>query len=231
MTSASFFRNTAYWKDWAKVDPKGGFEIKFVSNLIKELTKRGKVVNVLDVACGHGRVLEQLSAEKGVKLFAIDINKNAVKLAKLSAPKAEVKIGSVYKLPYKDKYFDIVIVIASFMHFENPKKALEELTRVSKNYLVFDITTKRNISEFLRDRKIMSRSSVPEFRYNYEQIYKILPKSKFKWTIKGYSILSHKLITKTLHRYYEPLDRLIFPEIILNKLGHSILISGKRVKK
>lgn len=231
MKSLNFFRDTSYWREWAKVDPKGGFEIRFIKNIIKQLTENGNKVKVLDVACGHGRMLEHLSKIKGVSPYGIDINKHTLKLAKKAVPSADLKVGSVYELPYKDKYFDVVMVVASFMHFEDYNKAISELVRVSKKYVIFDITTKRNISEFLRDRKIMSRSKVPEFRYNYEQIYNILPKENFQWELTGYSLLSRKLLSKTLHKYYEPLDRLIFPEVILNKIGHSILILGYRTKK
>lgn len=220
-----FFKKSAYWKEWKNVDIYGGLETDFIT---REMRKFGhKKIKVLDVACGHGRLLYLLSKEfKNLELYGIDINKNAVKIAKKTVPTARIGIGSVYKLPFKDKYFDVVVIAASFMHFENPSKALEEITRVCRNLVMFDVTTKTNISQFLRGIGIMSRSDVPENKYTIGEIEKILPKS-FSWKINGYSFLSHKLITKKIYSYYKHVD-LFMPTVILNKMGHSLILYGKR---
>lgn len=220
----SFFKDGEYWREWEKVDPEGGIETLLLKKLLAQKKREG--LKVLDLACGHGRLLEQLSKIKGLKLYGLDINRNACAIAKKRVPSANIKMGSVYKLPYANNSFDVVIIAASFMHFQYPLKALGEICRVSRDVVFFDLSTKTNISEWLRNLKIMGRSSVPEKRYDFFDIKKILPKG-FEWEVKGYSLLSHKLITKSLFRQYMRFD-LYLPRTLLDKIGHSLVVIGRK---
>ena len=220
----NFFSKSSYWKTWVTVDPDR-VETRFIKKKLRQ--EKGKVT-LLDVACGNGRLLKSLSNEfKNVDLFGIDINKNAIRLAKKAAPKSKVKLASVYKLPFPDLYFDIVVIPSSFMHFEKPKTALKEITRVCKKWIFFDLSTKSSISQALRSLKIMPKSNVPEFRYDYEDIEKILPKKDFDWEISGALLLTHKLLPKVIFKIYERVDFLI-PQIILKKIGHTLMVYGSR---
>lgn len=220
----SFFSKSNYWRSWVTVDPDR-VETRFIKEKLKEEKEK---VKLLDIACGNGRLLQSLQKEfKNVDLYGIDINQNALSIARKVAPRAKLKKASVYKLPFKDKEFDVVVIPSSFMHFERPKEALNEILRVCKNWVFFDLSTKTSISQILRSVKIMSKSSVPEFRYDFKDIEEFLPKKNFKWEISGALLLTHKLLPRKTFKIYEKIDPFI-PQAVLNKFGHSLLVYGQR---
>ena len=67
------------------------------------------------------------------QIYGIDISEYAIKNCHPSV-KDFVKIGNAKKIDYPDNYFDLVISINSVhnLDFENCKKALKEIQRVSK---------------------------------------------------------------------------------------------------
>lgn len=224
-TVENFFTKSNYWRGWVSVDPDR-VETRFIKNKLKK--EKGKI-KLLDIACGNGRLLKFLQKEfKNVDLYGIDVNNNALSIAKQSVPRANLKKASVYKLPYSNKEFDVVVIPSSFMHFERPKEALSEILRVCKNWVFFDLSTKTSISQMLRSVKIMSTSSVPEIRYDLKDIEKLLPKKSFIWEISGALLLTHKLLPGKMFKIYEKLDPIV-PKFIQNKFGHSLLVYGKRV--
>jgi len=95
-----------------------------------------KEASILDVGCGWGLLLKQLSLlDRNLKLFGIDISPEMVKVAKnnfLENLEIEIKEGSADKLPYKDNTFDYVTCILSFHHHPNSLRSLQEMNRVLK---------------------------------------------------------------------------------------------------
>ena len=96
---------------------------------------------ILDVGCAKGFLLHDLMLEnKQFELYGLDISKYA--LARTSFRlKAELTLGTAEKLPYPDKYFDLVISINTIHNLprEGCIKALQEIERVGKAaYVVVD---------------------------------------------------------------------------------------------
>jgi ubiquinone/menaquinone biosynthesis C-methylase UbiE len=107
---------------------------KVAKKIIKEykLTKGSKI---LDVGCGKGYLLyEMLLIQPGLKIYGIDIShhaiKNSFKIKNLILSKTDAR----KKLPYQDKYFDLVISLATLHNFElfDLFKAVKEIERVAK---------------------------------------------------------------------------------------------------
>lgn len=128
----------------------------FYRNLI-ELSRPLKPVNILDAGCGEGFSLNKLSENKiGKKLEGIENSKTAIILSKKINPNLNIKFGSVYKLPYKNNSFDLVICTEVLEHLENPEKALKELARVSKQYLLLTVPNEPffMVSNLLRGKNV-----------------------------------------------------------------------------
>src|ERR1035437_6082749 len=104
------------------------------------LTSTKKVDSILDVGCGEGFTLNRLK-EKGIgkKLEGLEYLKAAIELGKKTYPDIKIIQGSIYELPYKDNLFDLVLCTEVLEHLEEPEKALKELVRVSKKYLVISV--------------------------------------------------------------------------------------------
>lgn len=130
------------------------FITNFEKTLAKEVEKLG-VNSILDAGAGEGFTLEYLRTQKIGKTYeGIDFLKTAVEIGNKVHPKVKLKQASIYKLPYKDKSFDLVLCTEVLEHLEDPKKALKELFRVSGRYVLLSVPNEPIFmgSNFLRGK-------------------------------------------------------------------------------
>lgn len=94
--------------------------------------------NVLDLACGTGVVTKELARNvlPNGKVFALDINKEMLDLAKLKCAtwKKDMEFieGSCEAIPIADNTLDTVVCQQGFQFFPNKKLAAAEIHRVLK---------------------------------------------------------------------------------------------------
>ncbi len=111
----------------------------FFNNLVNLISTK-KVDFILDVGCGEGFTLNRLKEHKiGNHLEGIEYLKDAIELGKKVYPNIKITKGDIYKLPYKDNSFDLVLCTEVLEHLEKPEDGLKELVRVSKKYLVISV--------------------------------------------------------------------------------------------
>ncbi len=129
-----------------------------ISNFEKTLAGEIKKLNInsiLDAGCGEGFTLEYLRVRNIGKTYeGIDFLKKAVEIGNKVHPKIKLKQASIYKLPYKDNSFDLVLSTEVLEHLEKPEKALLEIFRVSKKYVVLSVPNEPIFmgSNFLRGK-------------------------------------------------------------------------------
>lgn len=107
-----------------------------ISKIVDNLTFN----SVIDIGCGEGHLLK--SMEKKLlqkKCYAIDYDPNEIADAQKNLPFCDVKTGSVYELDFKDSSIDLVICTEVFEHLEYPEKAIEEVFRVCKTYVILSV--------------------------------------------------------------------------------------------
>ena len=105
-----------------------------------DLLETVRVERIVDVGAGEGFTLHKLQEQKiGKKLEGIEYQKRAIALGKKQYPDIVVKQGSIYELPYTDSSVDLVLCTEVLEHMENPEKALKELVRISKKYLLLSV--------------------------------------------------------------------------------------------
>lgn len=119
-----------------------------------ELPKEGKF---LDAGCGTGGYAVDLSLHGSSKVEVIGIDPSDERLA-LAQGKAEIKKaarvsfqqGSLSKLDFTDKEFDLVIGDVSMLPAEQISDAIDELVRVAKKgaTVVIKMTTHGSFGEF-----------------------------------------------------------------------------------
>jgi ubiquinone/menaquinone biosynthesis C-methylase UbiE len=127
---------------------------RFLKNLKKLIIPLG-ARNLLDVGCGEGFITDFICKSIRCPVTAVDIGDDVLKKARNDYPEISFIKGSAYKLPFKDKSFEIVSAIEILEHLEHPENALREFKRVSKKWLV---------------------ASVPQ-----EPLWRILNMAKFKY--------------------------------------------------
>lgn len=94
---------------------------------------------VLDVGCGAGTFSIEISIKNpNIKIIGIDINPNSISQGnvlrhKLNLENIEFKVVDVNEgLPFKDEFFDVVLLIDVIEHIENHLDVLKETSRVLK---------------------------------------------------------------------------------------------------
>lgn len=136
---------------------------KFFSSLI-DLAKPLNPKRVLDAGCGEGFSLNKLITNNiGEELEGIENSKEAISLGKKLFPKAKIKLGSVYDLPFETNYFDLVLCTEVLEHLENPQEALLEIIRVSKKNIILSVPNEPifRIANFLTGKYLSDFGNSP----------------------------------------------------------------------
>jgi 2-polyprenyl-3-methyl-5-hydroxy-6-metoxy-1,4-benzoquinol methylase len=96
--------------------------------------------SVLDVGCGEGILLLHIREHLfGKRVFATDIGPIEIETAKKNIPFANCIVGSIYKLPFVNREFDLVICTEVLEHLNAPSLALQEIRRVTARYCILSV--------------------------------------------------------------------------------------------
>jgi ubiquinone/menaquinone biosynthesis C-methylase UbiE len=116
---------------------------KAVVKLIEQKLNVGS--SILEVGCSSGHLLRTLNKKNlALNYVGVDIDRYAIKKGnesianlELSGIKsAQLMESAVEDLPFDDNKFDIVVCLNVLEHLHEPKKALKELLRCAKNFVV-----------------------------------------------------------------------------------------------
>ena len=101
------------------------------------------ITNALDVGCGTG--FSSHYVPQNISLTSVDFSS---RLLKLNPSQNKIQT-SAYSLPFDSECFDLVYGWDFLHHLDSPKKAIEEMFRVAKKYVVFFEPNKNNLIQFL----------------------------------------------------------------------------------
>lgn len=226
MTGAAerYFRDSDYWRQWSAV-PDATVDLPYALRAVRPSDRA-----ILDVPCGRGRLLRACArAAPGARLFGVDVSAAMVAQARRDVPGARVQVASVYALPFRDRAFDAVLCHESFMHFDDPRRALDELCRVARDRVYFSVTTRRQLNTLLRALGLLGTSDVPHWRYDLEDVRALLPPG-FRWSITGGILVGRKALRlgHAAHlRLHRAFGRLV-PQAVLRRVGQSLFVHGQR---
>ncbi len=151
-------------------------------NYLISVVRDLEINSVLDVGCGEGFTLNKLYEEKiGKKLEGVDFLEKAVEIGKKLHPHLTLNRGDIYKLGYKNDSFDLVMATEVLEHLEDPKKGLEELTRVSKKYLLLSVPNE----PFFMGANLLRGKNLSRFGNDIEHIQHWTSKSFQQFTIQN----------------------------------------------
>ena len=162
----------------------------------------------------------------GFKIYGTDFSSQAIELAKVENPEINFQCSSIYKLPFSNGKFDVIICLGVFQTVDYPEKALVEMARVLKKDGVLIIRTLNALSlSYLKAQK-----DNPDFIFYNPFIFKKeMSKLGFKIkTIKGIYSFPKRfyfligLIIKT--KLYKVLNFLFFPIFVF--FSHGFYIEG-----
>ena len=104
-------------------------------SLRKEMLKKICVRDgdkILDVGCGDGTLLAELTQWRDAQGYGTDISEDAIQKASEAHPELHLQTGYSDFLNFDDDMFRIITVCDDFHTFKNPEKFIEEAARVLK---------------------------------------------------------------------------------------------------
>jgi SAM-dependent methyltransferase len=112
-----------------------------VTLLLKRCLPKYSPLKILDIGCGTGRLLGELSHFG--QASGVDISSYAVELCH-NRGFSEARQGDVLNLQFASESFDIICALDVFEHIVNDKKAFDEAYRILKNKGTFLLTVPAN---------------------------------------------------------------------------------------
>lgn len=95
----------------------------------KRYFKKGDLI--LEIGCGEGKISRWLS-ERGFKIEAIDISKEAIKMAKSKVSSVSFVCGNVFSLKRKSNFYDVIFSLQVMEHINEIEDTLKEVYRILK---------------------------------------------------------------------------------------------------
>ncbi|EDS78551.1 methyltransferase domain family [Clostridium botulinum C str. Eklund] len=134
------FNNWAKTYDKSVIEDKGELKIYKNYNLILEsvynLVHDSKLEEptILEIGVGTGNLASKF-LNNNFNIIGIDQSREMLSVAKQKYPKLKVRLGEFLKIPYDNKYFDVIISTYAFHHLNEVEKviAIEEMIRVLKD--------------------------------------------------------------------------------------------------
>jgi len=163
-------------------------------------------INVLDIGCGLGFPLIEISQRLGAssKVYGIDPWESTIERINLKIKTYDLKNviaikGVAEKLPFDDKFFDLIVSNNGINNVEDMQKSLNECSRVSKPgaQLTITLNLEDTMIEFynLFEETLIKNKLVEEVNKMRHQIYskrKPLEEIKKSLSETGFEIKSTK---------------------------------------
>ena len=152
--------------------------------------------NVLDLGCGPG-IYAKILSKKGAKVKGIDISDKEIEIARKDNPKIDFEVGTIEKLPYKNKSFDVVLSALVLEYLDDWTRVLSEVKRVLKKGGFFVFSMHNPVSACI---KIKQGKAIVKNYFNEKRFEKKWPKSlrniKMVWYNKTYEKIVKLLVKK-----------------------------------
>ena len=159
--------------------------------LVNKVPLRGK--KLLNVGCGSYLVSDFYFAMKGADVVSIDMDKQAIRIAKNKLAKLDSKnefnlqvmLEDGRKLPFPENTFDIVVSFSAVEHMEkydDRLKAIEEMARVVKpgGFIVLTGPNFLNLPVTFFSERMFKRTGEYEHRYTPYELKNMLKKCGLK---------------------------------------------------
>lgn len=193
-----------YWQERARIyknDIRGVLFKKpypsFVNTLfhnwsvreVQKIIKKGD--NVLDIACGWGRVTKELlSKNKNINIRGVDISKPYVEMYnKQFNPRGKGYVSSMERMPFKAKEFDKAFLIVSLMYLSKRQqqlKAINEIFRVLKPKGQFVLIERTPLMAKFDLGRILKKGGREQISFTQKQIRGLIEQAKGKVVKQSY---------------------------------------------
>jgi len=179
------------------------FRIKEIDKIIRKWNN----FKLLDLWCAKWRYSKYF-AEKWYKVFWIDPAELFIDYAKENNNHTnilEYKVWWATSIPYKDKYFDILVVIEVLQHVKDINKALKEIKRVLKDDWQLILIDRNPISIIWILKPILEK--MWKWMYKKDDVFKEKWYLSWRWRNILKEVWFENIEIKTIQRKWYSLDR------------------------
>lgn len=158
-------------------------EVSFIAPYAK-----GK--KTLEIGCGTGIILEEI-AKIAKDARGIDLSEGMLATSRKKG--LNVQQSDATSLPFKDEEFDLVYSCKVLAHVQDIKKALSEITRVTKSggYMLLEFYNPHSLKTLINSKILKSRESAVYVKFHdLKDVKKILPKNAEVFTTRGIRIIT-----------------------------------------
>ncbi len=141
-------------------------------NTATDLVRDLDATSILEAGAGPGDLAAHLIPAAGFSPYqylGTDISEEQVAAARATHPDYRFETASIYELPVEDKSFDLTIACEVLEHLEEPEKALRELVRVTRSWVLLSVPSEplwRTLN-VLRGKYLTSLGNTPGHLQNF----------------------------------------------------------------
>jgi SAM-dependent methyltransferase len=204
----NIFDNDRIW-DWVDSNEDNKERFGFTMNLTPN-----DVESLIDIGCGHGGFLKLMS-EKRPHVRCVGVDNSDGALAHITVEKVK---ASITDIPFKDREFDCAYALEVLEHLnpEDFKKALNEMARLSKKYIIVSVPYKEDIEWN------MVKCPVCFTKFHYDGHLQVFDETKMEnlFSQQGFKCLSYNRLGWSEHlKFHKEYVKLFYPEQV-NKAPH-----------
>lgn len=137
-------RGLMYFDYSSKYEKTNIITSKIINNFyanIGECLNTITIESALEVGCGPGYSTQKIKdfLPNKTHFVAGDLEPELVDLCRKLNTDLPIQQLSIYELPFSDCQFDLVISLEVLEHLESPERAMQELLRVSKRWILVSV--------------------------------------------------------------------------------------------
>ncbi len=134
--------------------------------------------SVLDAGCGEGETIARLASILPADVTGFDNNPDCVAFISRRFPAFRFTVEDIYRLPYGDARFDLVLCLEVLEHLAEPERALAELCRVARRDLIISVPNEPwwSLTNLARLKYVRRLGHHPEHvqRWNRRSLWRLL---------------------------------------------------------
>ena len=217
---------------------------------VGELLKGVKGERALDIGCGPGVMVDQLT-KKGFQFYGVDISENMIEECKKRfghMETAHFSVGRAEALEFPNSFFDVVICMGVVEYLDDDVPAVKEIFRVLKPGGHAVITLPNRLSPYRLWHKVVCNRRLVDFakrfmgRRDPTLVHREYTEEKYRDLLADFGLEVERVTYYNFNLFLFPLDKLFgrvaamaakrlefFSKSGLRRIGTGFIVRAKKV--
>ena len=151
------------------------------------IAKDEVLTSTIDVGCGIGNfLLELVRRNQFTTIVGMDFLQETMKIAHARSQyfsTVDFMQGDLLNIPFKDRSFDLTVCVnvLHHIHKEDFSKAIDELARITRKYLMIEVRNRNNLLEFFYQTIVLQHryKNLPQYTISIPELHHLLQRNGF----------------------------------------------------